>query len=160
MNTKKLAYLGLVTALAAILGYVEALIPFDFMVPGIKLGLANLVIVFVLMRYSWKDAAVVSLARIFLVGFMFGNFSMIMYSIAGAAVSLTVMTFLMHKCSFSPIGTSVAGGVAHNMGQLIVAMLVVHNLNLITYAPVLLVAGVVTGLLIGIVTSEVSKRLP
>lgn len=156
----KLAYLGLFSAVAIIFGYVESLIPFFMGIPGIKLGLANLAVLFLLQKYSVKEAALVSVVRILVIGFMFGNLFSILYSLAGALLSLTVMTLMIKKTDFSLVGVSVAGGIAHNVGQLIIAMLTVSSLNLIYYAPALLISGVITGILIGKLTEEVTKRIP
>ena len=160
MNQKKIAYMGLFAAVAIIFGYVETLIPFFAGIPGIKLGLANLSVLFILETYGWKEAATVSFVRILAVGFLFGNMFSILYSLAGAALSLTVMTLLKKSSSFSLLGISVAGGVSHNIGQLVIAMLIVENTSLLYYAPALLISGVVTGILIGILTREVKKRIP
>ncbi|MCI6005965.1 MAG: Gx transporter family protein [Blautia sp.] len=157
---KKIAYLGLFSAVAIIFGYVETLIPVFAGIPGIKLGLANLAVLFILARYTWKEAALVSLIRILVIGFMFGNLFSIAYSIAGASLSLLVMTLLKRQKGFSIVGISIAGGVSHNVGQLLVAMLIVENTSLIYYTPALLVSGVITGLLIGILTSETVRRIP
>lgn len=160
MNQKKIANLGLFAAIAIIFGYVESLIPFFAGIPGMKLGLANLAVLFILEKYTWKEAALVSAVRIIVIGFMFGNLFSILYSLAGAALSLTVMDLLKKHSGFSLIGISVAGGVTHNIGQLIVAMIVVSNTSLMVYAPALLVAGVLAGILIGGLTKEVVGRLP
>lgn len=157
---KKIAYLGLFSAVAIIFGYIETLIPVFAGIPGIKLGLANLAVLFILERYSWKDAALVSLIRILVIGFLFGNLFSIAYSLAGASLSLLVMTLLRRRQGFSIMGISIAGGVSHNIGQLLVAILIVENTSLMYYAPALLVSGVVTGFLIGILTSETIKRIP
>ena len=159
MNQKKLANLGLFAAVAIIFGYVESLIPFFAGIPGMKLGLANLAVLFILEKYTWKEAVLVSMVRILVIGFMFGNMFSILYSMAGAALSLTVMTFMKKKSGFSLLGISVAGGVSHNIGQLIVATLIVENKSLLYYAPVLIISGVITGVLIGILTGEVTKRI-
>ena len=156
----KLAYLGLFSAVAIIFGYVESLIPFFMGIPGIKLGLANLAVLFLLQKYSAKEAALVSVVRILVIGFMFGNLFSILYSLAGAFLSLTVMTLMIKKTDFSLVGVSVGGGIAHNVGQLIIAMLTVSSLNLIYYAPALLISGVITGIVIGKSTEEVAKRIP
>ena len=121
MNQKKLSYLGLFAAVAIIFGYVESLIPFFAGIPGMKLGLANLAVLFILEKYTWKEAVLVSVVRIIVIGFMFGNLFSILYSLAGAALSLAVMTFMKKKSGFSILGISVAGGVSHNIGQLIIA---------------------------------------
>lgn len=159
MTHKKTAYLGLFAAIAIIFGYVESLIPFFAGIPGMKLGLANLAVLFILEKYSWKEAALVSTVRILVIGFLFGNMFSILYSLAGAALSLTVMTLMKKFSGFSILGISVAGGVSHNIGQLIVASLIVENTSLLYYAPALLISGVVTGLLIGLLTGEITKRI-
>ena len=159
MKQKKIAYMGLFAAIAIIFGYVESLIPFFAGIPGIKLGLANLAVLFILETYTWKEAALVSMVRILVIGFMFGNMFSILYSMAGAALSLTVMTLMKRFSGFSILGVSVAGGVSHNIGQLIIAALIVENTSLFYYAPVLLISGVITGILIGILTGEVIKRI-
>ena len=159
MKQKKIAYMGLFAAIAIIFGYVESLIPFFAGIPGLKLGLANLSVLFILETYTWKEAALVSMVRILVIGFMFGNMFSILYSMAGAALSLTVMTLMKRFSGFSILGVSVAGGVSHNIGQLIIAALIVENTSLFYYAPVLLISGVITGILIGILTGEVTKRI-
>lgn len=159
MKRTNLAHLGLFSALAIIFGYVESLLPVFAGIPGIKLGLANLAILFMLNRYTFKEAAFVSITRILVIGFMFGNLFSILYSLAGAFLSLSSMTLLKKHTDFSLIGISITGGITHNIGQLIVAILIVENASLLTYAPALLISGIITGLLIGIVTSEVTKRI-
>ena len=159
----KTAYFGVFTSLALILSYVETLIPISFGIPGIKLGLANLVIVIVLYTYGGKEAFLLSVTRILLSGFLFGNLSMILYSMAGGVFSLAIMvllrkTNLVHTGGFSIQGVSIAGGVFHNIGQLLLAMMIVETYQVGYYFPVLLISGLVTGLLIGIVSSEVLKR--
>lgn len=159
MIKNKAAYFGVFTALALILSYVESLIPISFGIPGIKLGLANLLIVVFLYKRNWKEAFLLSVVRILLAGFMFSNLFSILYSLAGGSLSLFVMAILKKQRSFSVVGVSVAGGITHNMGQLLVAMMVVETYRVGYYFPVLLIAGVLTGLVIGIVANEVLKRL-
>lgn len=159
LDTQRLARLGLFTALASILGYIESLLPVFPGVPGIKLGLANLAVLFLLLRYTWKEAAVVSAARILIIGFLFGNLFGIVYSFAGAALSLCAMVLFQKKTDVSPVMLSILGGVFHNIGQLIAAMIVVESLSLIYYAPALLIAGVVTGAAVGVITAEVARRV-
>lgn len=158
--TRKIAVLGLFSALAIIFGYVETLLPVFTGIPGVKLGLANLAVLFILMRCTLPDAFLVSVIRILAIGFMFGNMFSILYSLAGAALSLIIMALLKKSGKFSMFGISMAGGISHNIGQLLVAMAVVENLNLIYYAPALLLSGLITGMLIGIVTNEIMKRIP
>ena len=153
------AYFGVFTALALIFSYVETLIPINFGIPGVKLGLANLVIVMVLYKTDFKEALLLSVARVILAGFIFGNLFSILYSLAGGVLSLIAMNALTGRKSFSVIGVSIAGGVSHNIGQLIVAMLVVETYQVGYYLPVLLIAGTLTGAVIGIVCREVLKRV-
>ena len=159
-NTTKIAFLGMFITLALIASYVESLVPFYFGAPGIKLGLANLITVILLYRSSWKDAAVVSVLRIVLSGILFGNVFSIIYSFCGAFLSLFFMCLMKQVKGFSVIGISMAGGVLHNLGQLMAAIYLMENGNIIYYFPVLMVAGLVTGLLIGIGSREVLKRMP
>ena len=149
----------MLVALAMIFSYVESLIPINLGVPGIKLGVANLVTVTGLYILAPMEVLLVVILRVLLVGFMFGNGMSILYSLAGAALSMTVMTLMLKKTSFSLIGVSVAGGVSHNIGQLIIAMLIVQNASVFVYAPALLVAGVAAGVVIGGLTNEILKRV-
>lgn len=152
--------MGLLTALGLIIGYIEFLIPIPMGIPGVKPGFANIVIVWALYSLGPWEALMINGMRIFLSGFLFGNFSMILYSLAGAAVSFLCMCLAKKSGLFSMTGVSMIGGVMHNMGQLLVAMAVLETVSLVYYGPVLLAAGVITGLLIGIVTGEVKKRIP
>lgn len=154
-----MAVFGVFTALALIFSYVELLIPINFGIPGAKLGLANLVIIIVLYKTDWKEALLLSVVRIVLAGFLFGNLFGILYSLAGGILSLAVMVLLKRSGAFSIIGVSMAGGVSHNVGQLIMAMLVVETYAVGYYLPVLLIAGLITGTLIGIAGREMLKRL-
>lgn len=159
LETKKLALMGLLTALAMICGYVEMLLPISIGIPGVKLGLANIVIVFALYRMKPSEAFFINLMRIVLVSFLFGNLSVMLYSLAGGIVSFAAMALAKKTGKFSIYGVSVLGGVFHNVGQLLVAMLVLETSSLVYYGPVLLVSGLVTGLLIGITAQEVMKRI-
>ena len=155
----RVAYFGVFTALALIFSYVETLIPIQFGIPGVKLGLANLIIVIALYKLKLREAYVLSVVRVILAGFLFGNYFSIIYSLAGGLLSLTVMAYLKHRGDFSVIGVSIAGGVFHNVGQLVVAMAVVETFHVAYYMPVLLVAGLVTGFLIGILSDNMLKRI-
>ena len=155
----RVAVFGVFTALALIFSYVELLIPINFGIPGAKLGLANLVIIIVLYKTDWKEALLLSVVRIVLAGFLFGNLFGILYSLAGGILSLAVMALLKRSGAFSIIGVSMAGGVSHNVVQLIMAMLVVETYAVGYYLPVLLIAGLITGTLIGIAGREMLKRL-
>lgn len=156
---KRVAYIGLLTAIAIIFGYIEMLIPVFIGIPGIKLGLANLVIVFALYSYGIKEAFLISGIRIVVIGFLFGNLFSIAFGMTGTALSILIMCLLKKCKGVSMIGVSIAGGVFHNIGQIIIAAFVVENAKLFYYIPVLLTAGMITGLLIGIVSRELVKRL-
>ena len=155
----RVAYFGVFTALALIFSYVETLIPVNLGIPGVKLGLANLIIVVALYKMRLSEAYLLSVVRILLAGFIFGNYFSIIYSLAGGLLSLTVMALLKKWGGFSLQGISSAGGVFHNIGQLIVAAVVVETFSVTYYFPVLLVAGLLTGLVIGIVAEMMLKRL-
>lgn len=155
----RVAHFGVYTALALIFSYVETLIPINFGIPGVKLGLANLIIVVALYKMSLKEAYILSIVRVVLSGFIFANLFSIIYSLAGGLLSLTVMALLKKTNQFSVLGISMAGGVFHNIGQLIMAIIVLESFNIAYYFPVLIISGVVTGLLIGIISNEMLKRL-
>ena len=159
ISAKTVAVLAMMIALALIFSYVEALIPINFGIPGIKLGLANLAIVAALYLMGGKHALVISVARIILAGFLFGNMASILYSLAGGLLSLAVMALLKKLTKLPVLTVSIAGGICHNIGQLIVAILVVENASLAFYLPVLLIAGFLTGLLIGIVSQLVLPKI-
>ncbi|MCI9417527.1 MAG: Gx transporter family protein [Eubacterium sp.] len=156
---RKTAYLGMFLALALICSYIESLIPFHFGVPGIKLGLANVIVVVMLYGMGAREALLLSILRILLAGFLFGNPFSIIYSLSGGILSYFVMLLLKNTQKFHVISVSTAGGIFHNLGQLLVASAVVENYNLFYYAPVLLVSGFITGFLIGNVAQELIFRL-
>lgn len=155
----RVAIFGVFVSLALIFSYVESLIPFHIGIPGVKLGLANLIIVIALYKMPLREAYLLSVTRIVLAGFIFGNLFSIIYSLAGGLLSLTIMALLKRSDGFSVMGISIAGGVMHNVGQLIIAMLVVETFSVIYYVPVLLISGLITGLIIGIISNEMLKRL-
>ena len=154
-NIKRVAYIGLLSAFAVVISYVESLLPINIGIPGVKPGLANFVIVIALYEFNVKDAFMINLIRIFIVGMMFGNLFSILFSISGAVVSLIVMALVKKIKGMSMFGVSVAGGVAHNVGQLIVATCVVNTYTIGYYIPVLIIAGIITGILVGIPASIV-----
>ena len=147
--------MAMLVALAMIFSYVESLIPINFGVPGMKLGVANLVTVTGLYFLEIPEVLAVSVLRVLLTGFLFGNGMSIIYSLAGAVVSLLAMVLVKKMDGICIVGVSITGGVFHNIGQILVAMAVVENLKLIYYLPVLLVAGTVTGFVIGIVAGKI-----
>lgn len=158
MKTKKVAMLGLTIALAMIMSYIEALVPLSFAVPGIKMGLANIVIIFVLYKIGTKEAILVSLIRVILVSLLFSNVMAMAYSIAGAVLSLSVMWLLKKTDKFSFVGVSIAGGIMHNVGQIIMAVILLGTEQIALYLPVLIITGTVTGVVIGIVAGLVINR--
>lgn len=156
---KKVAFLGIFLALALILSYVESLIPFYFGVPGMKLGLANVSVVLLLYLVGVREALLVSMLRVILAGFLFGNAFSIFYSMAGALLSFLVMFLLKRTEKFHVITVSAAGGISHNLGQIAVAVCVVENYHLFLYFPLLMIAGMVTGVLIGVTARELMLRI-
>lgn len=157
--SKKVAMAGMFVALAMIFSYVEVLIPISLGIPGMKLGLANLVVVVTLYTMGAPMAFAVSMIRIMLVSMTFGSLSAMLYSMAGGILSFLGMALLKKIPAFSIVGVSISGGVLHNVGQILVAIAVVENINLIAYLPPLLIAGTVTGMLIGAVSSQVIPRV-
>jgi len=157
--SKKVATWGMLVALAFLLSYIETLIPFSFGVPGIKLGLANLVTVIALYGLGEKQAFAVSLVRIVLAGFTFGNLSVMLYSLAGGVLSYLCMVLFKRFTGLSMVGISVIGGVAHNLGQLLLAAFVLKTESLLYYFPALLVAGTAAGLVIGLLGGMVITRI-
>ena len=156
---RKVALFGVLIALAFVFSYVEALFPFTFLVPGMKIGLANLVVVITLYMMGAGAAFCVSAVRIVLVGFTFGNLSTMMYSMAGGLLSFAVMALCRRLNLFRTEGVSMIGGVFHNIGQLMVAAAVVENTALFYYVPVLLVFGLMTGGGIGLLAVQLMKRI-
>lgn len=150
---------GMMIALAFLLSYVETLIPISLGVPGVKLGLANLVTIVGLYVIGVRGTIVISLMRIVLVGLTFGNMFSMFYSLAGGALSLAAMVFVKKRDIFGQTGISVLGGAGHNIGQLLVAALVVENRFVFYYLPFLLAAGTIAGALIGLLGGIVTKRL-
>ena len=157
----KTAFLGLCTALALILAYVEVLLPpLLSAVPGIKMGLPNIIIIFLLYRHGPVPAAAVSLTRVLLVALLFGNVMSLAYSLAGAILSLAAMALLRRLDFLSAVGVSVAGGVMHNVGQILMAMLLLGTAELGYYLIVLAVTGTVAGVCIGLCGSVLVRRVP
>ena len=159
MKTRRLTTLALLTAGAMILSYVESMLP-SLGIPGVKMGLANIAVIFALYRLGWKEALGISLVRVFMVSMLFGSMGALLYSLAGAALSLGVMALLKHTDRFSETGVSVAGGVAHNAGQVLMAMVLLETQRLIWYLPVLILTGLGGGILVGLCGAALVKRIP
>ena len=158
-KARRLAFCAVFTALSMILSYVDSLIPLVPQIPGIKLGLANLVIVFALFTFGIPEAVVINLARVLLTGFTFTGMTGLLYSLSGAFLSLALMCILKKTGRFSVIGISMAGGVFHNLGQLLCACLMVSDMRLLAYYPVLALSGTITGILMGALAYRVIGRM-
>lgn len=157
-KTKNVALFGMMVALAFTFSYLESLIPFNFGIPGVKLGLANLVVVVALYTMKPAEAFSIAVIRIFLAGLTFGNAYSIAYSLCGGILSFAVM-LLLKRTKLSIVGVSMMGGISHNIGQIIVAAIVMETARIAYYLPVLLVAGLATGLLLGIVSNLIVSRV-
>jgi heptaprenyl diphosphate synthase len=157
---KRTAELGFYLAVALILSYVESLVPISIGIPGIKLGLPNAVVVLLLYeKGSVKEAALVNVLRIILSGFLFGSLYSILYALSGAVCSFAVMLIVRKLRCFTVIGVSVCGGVFHNIGQIFAAAFVVESTAIFYYLPMLMIAGTLTGALLGVVVMELVPYL-
>lgn len=159
-DTKKITISALMAALALIFSYIEVIIPFNPGIPGIKLGIANLVIIIALYYLGSKYAFTVNLVRVLIAGLLFTGFFGAAYSLAGALLSFAVMIFLKRTKLFSVVGISMAGGVAHNLGQLLVAAFLIANTKIFLYFPVLIFSGMISGAAIGVLSYLILKRFP
>ena len=159
MKTRKVAYLGVLLALALALSFFESLIPAFIAVPGIKLGLANIVVLFCLYRLGFKEAALVSVLRVGLSAVLFGSLASFAYSMTGAMLSILVMAALKRSGRFGTVAVSVSGAVVHNLGQIAVACIILGWAGMVYYLPALIFSGVAAGVVIGIVAAVLDKRL-
>ena len=159
-KTAKIVYTAITVSVALILSYVETLIPINFGIPGIKIGLANVVTVTVLYLLGKKSAVCVCALRIILSSLLFGTMLSFIYSASGAAFSLLGMILLKKTGKFGTVGVSAAGGILHNMGQLVAAVLVTQTPKIAYYIPVLVISGTLTGVFIGMISSLLIQRLP
>ena len=158
--TARIALYGVMTALALVFGYIEHLIPFPIGIYGIKLGLANLVVVVMLYVMNWQSALIINLLRIFLSSLLFGSFTSFVYSISGGLLSFFVMIAVKKLCAarFSAVGVSICGAVAHNIGQIIAAVFLLDELRIAFYLPILIAVGTLTGALIGIIAFPATRH--
>ena len=159
MKTKKIAVLALAIALAMILSFVESQIPAFVAIPGVKVGLANIAVVFVLYKLGWKEAVLISLVRVVMVSMLFGTLVSLFYSVAGAVLSLTGMVLLKKTGLFSTVAVSVTGGVLHNVGQILMACLLLETNVIVYYLPFLILSGVIAGVVIGVVAAIMVNRV-
>lgn len=158
-RTKTVAFCGVLTALAMIFSYIESLIPIPLPIYGIKLGVANIAIITILYAIGSKEALLVNVVRIALTAVLFGSLNSFLFSMAGGILSFAVMVCLKKVKLFSMVGVSVAGGVFHNVGQILMAVIVMGSYAIVYYLPVLIIAGIVTGIVIGLVSALVVKRV-
>lgn len=159
MSAKRTAFYGMFLALALVAGYIERLIPINLGIPGVKLGLANIVTMVLLYTVGFQAAVLITAARIVLSGLLFGSGFAMVYSAAGAALSMIVMVILKKTGRFGSVGVSVAGGVFHNVGQILVAIIVLETKSLAYYLPVLILSGLAAGVVIGILSGILTRRL-
>lgn len=155
---RRMTTLSLLFALAMIFSFVESRVPTFIPIPGVKLGLCNVVVIFTLFRLGAPSAIAVSLLRVLLSSVLFGNTAAFFYSLAGAILSLGVMILVKHFRFFSAVGISVLGGVMHNVGQLLMAWILLGTAGVMYYLPVLVIAGTVAGALIGLLAAYLHKR--
>lgn len=153
--SKRIARNAMFIALAMIFSYVEAMIPLDLGVPGVKLGIANIIVVVGIYIIDSKDVFMISMVRIILTGILFGNIMSIAYSMAGGILSFFTMLLMKKVKGFSIVGVSILGGVMHNIGQIIIAIVIVENLVVAIYLPILVIAGATTGLAIGLLAKKI-----
>ena len=158
-KTQKLAVLAMLTAAAMTLSFVESLIPPLATVPGVKIGLANIAVVFTLYHFGGKEAAAVSFVRLALVSLLFGNAASFLYGLAGGVLSLALMIILKRFTPLSHVGVSVAGGVAHNIGQIAVACFILGTDKILYYLPFLVLSGTLAGVAVGVISGIIAKRL-
>ncbi len=159
-KTRKIALLGVLTSVALVLSYLEAMLPpISTAVPGIKMGLPNIIIIFVLYKFGIKEATTVSLIRVFIVSLLFGNVMTLAYSVAGAVLSILLMTIMIKSDLFSTIGVSIVGGISHNLGQILVAIFLFDTIQIGYYMIVLAVTGTIAGVVIGIIASILINKI-
>ena len=159
-STKRITYTGMFVAIAMVFSYLESMIPVNIAVPGIKLGLANMVTIVVMYRLRISDAWIVSLVRVVLSSLLFGNMTVMVYSMAGSMLSRLVMTLCRKKDLFGLLGTSILGGVSHNAGQIAMAALLMKSGNIMLYMPVLCISGTIAGVCIGLAGAVLVRKLP
>ena len=159
MKTKKLTVMAMTTAVAMILSFVESQIPAFVAVPGVKIGLANIAVVFALYRLGWKEAVAISLVRVVLVSMLLGSIASLFYSLAGAVLSLTGMGLLKKTGKFTEMMISVTGGILHNIGQIGMACLILETAALRYYLPFLLISGIIAGIVVGILSAVLVQRI-
>lgn len=159
MNTRRISNIAMLLSVSVVLGLIESFIPFFNAIPGIKLGLANIVVVYTLYRYCFKDAVYISILRVFLIGILrTGLFSInFFFSLSGAILSVVGM-YLVKNTKISVVGVSVVGAVLHSIGQIIIAIIFLNNINIIYYLPVLLISSIITGIIVGMCANKLLEH--
>ena len=158
-NTRRLTTLAMMATFALIMSYVESKIPALVAIPGVKVGLANIVVIFVLYKFGLKEAVIISAIRVFIVSMLFGNPVSMIYSLAGATLSLTVMFLLKKFTPLKEIAVSVSGGVMHNVGQIVVASIILDTNVVVYYLPFLILSGTIAGIAVGTAGALLIKRV-
>lgn len=158
-STKKLTTLAVTVAVAMILSFVESRLPTFVPIPGVKVGLANIAVIFALYKMGWREAIAVSVIRVLLVALLFGSVVSLAYSIAGAAISLSLMILLRKIGIFTEVAVSVVGGITHNIGQILIAFLLLETKVVFYYLPFLMVSGVIAGIAVGVAAALLIKRI-
>ena len=158
-NTRRLAQIALVISFALILSFIESRIPAFVAIPGVKVGLANIAVIFMLYKFGIKEAITVSLIRVIIVSVLFANFVSLLYSIAGAILSFAVMLLLKSFTPLKEVTVSVAGGIMHNVGQIIVASIMLETNVVVYYLPFLILSGTIAGIVVGITAALLIKKI-
>lgn len=158
-NTKKLTTMAIMVSFALILSFIESRIPAFVAIPGVKVGLANIAVIFTLYKMGIKEAAAISVVRILLVSMLFGNPVSLVYSLAGAALSFSVMLLLKKLTPLTEVAVSVSGGVMHNIGQIIAASIIMDTNVVAYYLPFLILSGTIAGIVVGLITAMLIKRV-
>ena len=159
MQSKKIITLSMILCVSLILSYIDSLIPYNFVIPGIKLGLCNIAIIFALYKFGYKEAILISLIRVLIMGILFNNGLTFLYSLSGAILSLIVMIILKKLKIFDEYGICISGALSHNIGQLICAYFLLKTDVIFYYLPYLLLSGLLSGIFIGILSFTVIKRV-
>lgn len=158
-SNKRIAFCGIFVALALVFSYLESLLPMSFAIPGIKMGLANVVTIFLIFKIGLKEAIVVGTLRVILSALLFGNIAVLIFSVSGMLLSILVMFILSKIKRVSIVGVSIWGGISHNVGQIIIAIIIMGNINITYYLPFLILSGIFFGGLMGVIAYHLIKNV-
>lgn len=159
IKVRRLCFLAIFCTISIILNYIEMLFPIYLGIPGAKLGLANIISLTILLCFGFKYAVAVALLRIFIIGISFTNLYMMLYSLAGGLLSISIMALMVKTHLFSNIVVSIVGGISHNMGQLLIALIFFSTSAFIYYLPYLILLGIVSGTVVGIVAQIIYNKI-